>query len=125
MPLRDLEQKDHLGDLNTVGGSGHTAFELGMMSTSHEVRKLVKKFKMRSKCAPLERIDVRLDELHRIHVSDAVEREIFEGVVQTSAEVCRHHGEWHDGVFAILSEGVAMDDVAKGIKNDNPFVTGF
>ena len=38
--------------------------------------------------------------------------------------MCRHHGEWHGSVFAILGKDVDMGEVTKGIKADNPLVTG-
>jgi hypothetical protein len=79
---------------------------------------------MKSKFDPLVRIDVTLDELDKVIISDAIKREVFDSVARQAATVCRHHGEWHGSVFAILGKDVDMDEVTKGIKADNPLVAG-
>ena len=79
---------------------------------------------MRSKFEPLVRIDVRLDQLLRVHISEDISREIFESVAVQSTKVCAHHGEWHGSVYAIVSEEVDIDGITKPIKNDNPLVEG-
>ena len=122
--LLTLEVLGAEADLNVVDGQGRTAFAIGMMSSSPAVRKLVKDFKMMSKFDPLVRIDVTLDELNKVVISDAIKREVFNSVATQAATVCRHHGEWHGSVFALLGTDVKLDEVTKGIKVDNPLVEG-
>ena len=85
--LVTLEVLGAEADFNAVDGSGNTAFAIGMMSSLPNVRKLVKDFKMKSKFDPLVRIDVTLDELDKVIVSDAIKREVFDSVATQAATV--------------------------------------
>ena len=112
-------------DVNLVDANERTAYEIGIMSAEPRVRKLVTMFKMRSKFPPLQRIDITVEELHKVLVSDAVNPKVFKSVATQATKVCRFHGEWHGSVFAILGKGVDMNEVTKGIKNDdNPLSNG-
>ena len=93
--LVTLETLGPTADLNLIDGNGHTAFEIGTMSTTVEVRDFIKssRIKMASKHEPLNRIDVTVEEFAKIHLSDAIDRKAFESVARTATRVCRHNGE--------------------------------
>ena len=48
---------------------------------------IVEQFKMKGKFDRLVRIDVTLDELHKVVISDAIKREVFDSVATQAATV--------------------------------------
>ena len=79
-PENKEETDPYQVDVNLADANDHTAYQIGIMSVEPRVRKLVTTFKMRSKFPPLQRIDITVEELHKVHVSDAVNPKVFKSV---------------------------------------------